>query len=56
MLQSHLERGTKLSWETEGGKHLNLKRGEGGKKWWTEPGMGRDRRDVRRAKRVNRNM
>jgi hypothetical protein len=44
MLESHLEEGTKQSWEAEEGRELG------------ETGMGRVRREAQRARRVNGNL
>jgi hypothetical protein len=55
MLQSHLEGGTKLSQDAEGGRYEGG-RGETDRKSGTGSGMGWDRREAQRTKRMNRNM
>jgi hypothetical protein len=55
MIQSYIEWETKYSQEVEGVEEPGGKRGRGGKRG-AGSGIGRNRREVQRVRKLNRNM
>ena len=48
--------GNKIITGSRGREEPGMERGEGGGRGWAETGIGRDRREVQRIRKLNRNM